>query len=124
LDEWVGTFLVFLLGAAELLLFSWLLGVDRGLADAELGAAIRIPRIYRPIIKYVAPLYLLAVFGAFCFKNLPHWVAEVASSSVRQGAAVLIALTLLAVLVAIRFGKTSALAPFEQDRLTPGSKRN
>lgn len=122
LDEWVGTFLVFLLGSMELLLFAWVLGVDRGLDDAELGAAIRIPRWYRPIIKYVAPLYLLAVFAAFCFKNLPHWVEEVAGSSVRQGAVVLIALTLLGVLAAIRFSKPSALVPFERQRIAAKGK--
>ena len=123
LDEWVGTFLVFLLGGVELLLFSWVLGVDRGIEQAQVGAAISIPRWYRPVLKYVAPLYLLAVFGAFCFKNLPHWAAEVASSPVRQGAVLLIGVTLAATLIAIRFGRLSALAPFEEERLRAGSKQ-
>src|SRR5690606_19283553 len=98
------------------------LGVDRGIEQAQLGAAIPIPRWYRPVLKYVAPLYLLAVFGAFCFTNLTHWVEEVARSPVRQAAVLLIAVTLATTLVAIRFGKLSCLVSFDKARLRARSE--
>lgn len=42
--------------------FSWKLGVDRGLKDLEDSSVIRIPRIYRFIMKFVTPTLLLAIF--------------------------------------------------------------
>lgn len=40
---------------------SWKLGVDSGLRDLEDGSVIRIPRIYRFIMKYVTPTLLLVI---------------------------------------------------------------
>jgi hypothetical protein len=41
-------------------------------------------------MKYVAPLYLLVVFGAFSYNNLPDWVDAVRQEPLRQGALALI----------------------------------
>lgn len=65
LDFWVGTFLIYLLATLIIVTFGWVLGIREGWELAHQGASIRIPRPYRYIMKYVAPLYLLFVFAAW-----------------------------------------------------------
>jgi hypothetical protein len=43
-------------------LFSWIFGIKKGWAELTHGADIRIPIIYKYIIKWVTPFMLLAVF--------------------------------------------------------------
>jgi len=104
IDDWVGTFLIFVLAMVQIILFSWVFGVDKGLAEAHQGAQIRIPRFYRFIMKYVTPTYLLVIFVAFCKSNLPAWVQSVADEPLRQGAMALIIGTLLLIVVCTRIG--------------------
>jgi len=70
LDFWVGTLALYLLAAFEVILFGWVLGVDRGFEELSRGAEITIPKIFKFVIKYISPLYLLAVFAAWCYKEL------------------------------------------------------
>src|SRR4030065_2132777 len=43
-------------------MFSWIFGIDKGWREINLGADIKIPTIYKFIIKYITPLMLLFVF--------------------------------------------------------------
>jgi len=61
-DFWVTNVLMFLMAGFEVILFGWILGIDNALAEANRGAAFPVPRIFRFIIKYVTPLFLLTVF--------------------------------------------------------------
>jgi hypothetical protein len=70
LDFWVGTFLIFILAAIQIIIFGWVFGIDRGIAEAEQGAQMRIPPGFRFIMKYVAPAYLLVVFGGFLYQKI------------------------------------------------------
>ncbi len=62
IDFWVGTFCIYMLAAFQAVLFGWVLGIDRGMEEIHRGADIRIPRLFAFVIKYVSPLYLLAIF--------------------------------------------------------------
>ncbi|MBC2596426.1 sodium:calcium symporter [Ruficoccus amylovorans] len=62
LDFWAANFLIFVLATIQIIMFGWIFGVDRGLSEASRGAAIRIPRIYRFVIKFLCPLFLITVF--------------------------------------------------------------
>ncbi len=99
LDDWIGTFLVFILGTVQLVAFSWIFGIDRGWEEAHRGAHIRIPSFYKPVMKYVAPLYLLAVFTGFCVQNLKDWVLAVLGDPVRMGAIALVLVVTAVLLV-------------------------
>jgi SNF family Na+-dependent transporter len=90
IDDWVGTFLIFILAMVEIICFSWIFGIDRGWKEAHEGARIRIPNFYRFVMLYVAPLYLLIVFAAFSVQNLPDWVQAVVDEPLRQGALLLV----------------------------------
>jgi SNF family Na+-dependent transporter len=91
IDDWVGTFLIFILAMVQIICFSWVWGVRKGLEEAHQGAHIRIPRYFGFILKYVTPTYLIVVFVAFCASNLGSWVRAVADEPLRQGAMALIA---------------------------------
>ncbi len=63
IDFWVATFGIYVLATFQVILFGWVLGVDRGFEELCRGAEIRIPPFFKYIIKYVAPIYLLTIIG-------------------------------------------------------------
>jgi SNF family Na+-dependent transporter len=105
IDDWVGTFMIFILAAVQIICFSWVHGIDRGWNDLHAGAHIRLPLIYKFIMKWVAPLYLIIVFVFFCKNNLGGWIRDVASEPLRQGALALVGATLLLLIVCLRIGE-------------------
>ena len=104
IDDWVGTFLIFVLAMIQIIAFSWVFGVKRGIEEAHQGAQIHIPVFYRFIMKYVTPTYLLVVFIFFCKDNLGAWLRSVADEPLRQGAVGLILATLVLLVVCTRIG--------------------
>ena len=66
-DYWAGTVSLVTFAFVEIILFAWVFGMDRGWAEITEGADIRVPVIFRYIIKYVTPLLLGWVF----FNSLP-----------------------------------------------------
>ena len=74
IDFWVGTFMIFILAAVQIICFGWIFGLDKGLKEAHLGAKFKIPGVYKFIIKYVAPAYLIVIFVGFCWQNLPGYM--------------------------------------------------
>jgi SNF family Na+-dependent transporter len=74
IDFWVGSFCILVVAAVQIIAFGWIFGVDRGLDEAHSGAHLRIPAVFRFVIKYVSPLYLLVVIIGFCWTKLPDSV--------------------------------------------------
>lgn len=70
-DFWIGSVLIFVLAMVQAILYGWVLGIGRGEEEAHRGAHIRIPRFVQYMLKFVVPLYLLAIFIGFCFQSLP-----------------------------------------------------
>lgn len=105
IDDWVGTFLIFVLAMVQIICFSWIFGVRRGVEEAHHGAQMHIPKFYRFIMKYVTPTYLLVVFAFFCKDNLGSWLRSVADEPLRQGAVALILGTALLLVVCTRIGE-------------------
>ncbi|HBY95264.1 MAG TPA: sodium:calcium symporter [Chloroflexi bacterium] len=105
IDDWVGTFLIFVLAMVQIICFSWIFGVRRGVEEAHQGSHLHIPRVYRFIMKYVTPTYLLLVFAAFCWQNLPAWLRSVADEPLRQGAVGLILATAILLVICTRIGE-------------------
>ena len=60
-DYWAGTFGLVLFATIEIILFSFVFGIDRGWDELHKGADIKIPRIYKPIMKWVTPLFLITL---------------------------------------------------------------
>jgi SNF family Na+-dependent transporter len=105
LDNWVGTYLIFVLAMVQIIAFSWIFGIDRGWAEAHEGASIRIPGFYKIVMKYLAPAYLLIVFAFFTKDNLPGWIRNAANEPMEQAALALIAAVTVLLVVCTYVGE-------------------
>ncbi|MCH7413817.1 sodium-dependent transporter [Belliella sp. R4-6] len=61
-DYWAGTVSLVVFALLEAILFSWVFGIDKGWKEINEGSEIKIPQVYKFIIKYITPLLLLLVF--------------------------------------------------------------
>lgn len=62
-DYWAGTFGLVFFATVEIFLFSFVFGIDKGWEELHQGAELRIPAIYKPIMKWITPLFLLILLG-------------------------------------------------------------
>ena len=70
LDFWMGTFMIFVLATTQIILFGWVVGMEKGWKEIHLGASIRVPRLFQFIMKFVTPLFLLVIFFFFIGYNV------------------------------------------------------
>ncbi len=61
-DYWAGTVSLVIFALLETILFAWVFGIDKGWEELNRGADIKIPVIYKWIMKYVTPTLLFMVF--------------------------------------------------------------
>ncbi len=69
LDFWAGTFGLVVFAAFEIVIFSWIFGVGKGWEQLHRGADLRVPRGFKFILKYVTPVYMLVVLGAWTYQE-------------------------------------------------------
>ena len=69
-DYWTGTVSLVIFALAEVILFAWVFGMDKGWEEITAGADMKVPKIYRPIIKYITPLFIGIIFLTSLFKPL------------------------------------------------------
>jgi hypothetical protein len=105
IDNWIGTFLIFIVAMLQIICFSWIFGIDKGWQTAHEGARIKIPPVFKFIMKYVTPLYLIVVLVAFCIANLPQWITQVTEEPMAQLALLLIAAVTAFLVVCLRIGE-------------------
>lgn len=70
MDFWTANFCIFLLATIEVIFFSWVMGIDRGLKELAHGAEIRLPKALPFVLKYVTPAFLLIVFGSWLTREI------------------------------------------------------
>lgn len=61
-DYWAGTFTLVIFALAEIILFVFVFGINKGWAEINEGADIKIPIVFKYIITYITPLLLGFVF--------------------------------------------------------------
>lgn len=69
LDFWAGTFGLFVFGAIEVILFSWVFGIDNGWREILRGADIRPPRFYKFVLAWVTPVLMIGIFIYWTIQN-------------------------------------------------------
>ena len=69
LDFWGGTFCLVLFATVEAILFAWVFGMENAWTEMHVGSDITIPRIYRFIIKYITPAFLLFILGFWFWQD-------------------------------------------------------
>jgi len=105
LDFWVGTLLIFVMAALQIIFFSWVFGIERGWKEMHAGASIRIPPIFKFIMKWVAPLYLIIIFTGFCIQNLGSSLAAAWATTGSRMAMITMLVTLGILLFVCRNGE-------------------
>jgi len=61
LDFWAGTFGLVVFAMIEVILFAWIFGMKRAWAEINEGADIRVPKIFKFIIQFITPVYLIGL---------------------------------------------------------------
>ncbi len=79
LDFWGGTFFLVVFATVETILFAWVFGMEKAWQEAHQGAAMRVPGIYKFIIKYITPMFLLIILGFWFFQQ---WVPVILMKNV------------------------------------------
>jgi len=69
LDFWGGTFFLVVFATIEVLLFAWVFGMEDAWDEIHHGADLRVPRIYKFIIKYITPPFLFAILGTWLWQE-------------------------------------------------------
>jgi hypothetical protein len=70
MDFWVGTMFIVMLALIQSLLYGWAMGIELGERELHEGAHIRVPHFVQYILKYITPVYLLAIFiGTFIMQG-------------------------------------------------------
>ncbi|MBN1336153.1 MAG: sodium-dependent transporter [Deltaproteobacteria bacterium] len=105
MDFWIGTFGLALFAVLEIGVFSWIYGVDRGWKEMHRGADLEVPRVFRFILRWVTPLYLVALLVVWTWQDaIPelmlrgrepaevpyHWAARLLCLAILAGALLLV----------------------------------
>jgi len=69
LDYWAGTLGLVLFAVLEMVVFSWIFGIERGWEEMHRGADMKVPRVYKFIIRYVTPLYMMVILGVWTYQE-------------------------------------------------------
>ncbi|HEY4651767.1 MAG TPA: sodium-dependent transporter [Pontibacter sp.] len=89
-DYWAGTVSLVVFALMETILFAWVFGMNKGWREITAGADIRIPGIYKFIIKYVTPLLLLWVFiGSLVTPKGGDWGAALSGNWVLDDSSII-----------------------------------
>jgi SNF family Na+-dependent transporter len=106
LDFWAGTFGLVVFAAIEIILFSWVFGLKKGWQEMHKGADLKVPRIFKFVLTYVTPIYLLILLGVWTYQDAVKEFLmkgkEEADRPYLWGARVMIVALLLVMLLLIR----------------------
>jgi len=61
IDFWVGTFGIVVFAIIEVILFIWVFGAENAWKEIHMGADIRLPKFFLPVMKYITLAYLIAL---------------------------------------------------------------
>lgn len=79
-DYWAGTVSLVVFALLEIILFSWVFGINKGWKEITDGADIKVPSIFKFIIKYITPLLLGWVFIA----SLPNIWSKITHDAIKK----------------------------------------
>ncbi|MDD5505576.1 MAG: sodium:calcium symporter, partial [Candidatus Omnitrophica bacterium] len=69
MDFWGGTFFLVIFATIEVILFAWVFGMEKAWDEIHKGADMRVPKIYKFIIKYITPLFLFSILGVWLWQE-------------------------------------------------------
>jgi NSS family neurotransmitter:Na+ symporter len=63
MDFWAATVCPVVAATIMVIFFSYILGVEKGFKEMEHGAALKVPAVYKFVLKYITPTYLIILLG-------------------------------------------------------------
>lgn len=69
LDFWSVSVCLIVFATIEAILFAWVFGMEKAWTELHAGSDITIPKVYRYIIKYVTPIFLLGMLGFWFWQD-------------------------------------------------------
>lgn len=72
-DFWTGTFSLVVFALFEAFIFTRVFGIERGWAEITRGADMAIPTIFRFIIRYITPVFILIIFLGSLIQPEGEW---------------------------------------------------
>ncbi len=89
-DYWAGTVSLVVFALFESILFAWVFGMKKGWREITSGSDIKVPGIYKFIIKFVTPLLLLWVFiGSLITPKNGDWGAAISGNWVLDDSSII-----------------------------------
>jgi SNF family Na+-dependent transporter len=106
LDFWAGTFGLVVFAAIEVVLFSWIFKIKKGWVEMHKGADLKVPKIFKFILTYITPVYLLVLLAVWTYQDAVKEFLMTGKDPAHRpylwGARVMIVALLLAMLLLIR----------------------
>lgn len=69
LDFWAATFGIVIFGTLEVIVFAWVFGIKKGWEEMHKGADFKVPGVYKFIMKYITPVYLLVILIVWTYQD-------------------------------------------------------
>ncbi len=122
IDDWVGTFLIFVLAMVQIMDSrgdcAWVF--ERGWKELHAGASIRVPPVFKIVMKYIAPAYLIIVFVGFTAQNFKDSLAASwANTGARVGMFMIAAILVFLIIVTWFGARRLRAAGFDIDDNSP-----
>jgi hypothetical protein len=86
----------------QAILYGWIFGIERGDEELHRGAHIRVPFFVQEILKYVTPVYLLAIFAGICYTSGSTYWQNVSKPGVPRNSILLIGAIFVVLLLLVR----------------------
>lgn len=67
-DYWAGTVALVVFAFGETILFGWVFGIEQGWAELRRGAELKVPIVFKYLIKYVTPIFLFVILSSYVFQ--------------------------------------------------------
>lgn len=106
IDFWCGTFLIVVLAFVQSIVYGWIFGAERGQEELERGGLIKPPAILPFILRFVTPLFLLAILVGAIYNELGTYVDNFRNDAVARKSIFLVLGMLVLFLVMIGFSIT------------------
>ena len=100
MDFWGTSVCLVVFATVESILFGWVFGMDKAWKELHTGSDIRIPGVYRFIIKYITPLFLLTILTTWLFQK---WIDVIVMKDVAAENRSLVIMTRLGLLGLLGF---------------------
>jgi SNF family Na+-dependent transporter len=84
-DYWTGTFSLVVFALGEAVIFAYIFGMDRGWEEITRGADMKVPQVFRFVIQWVTPIFLIVIFTTSLVKPAGDWGAAFASLTAGDG---------------------------------------